>query len=129
MKSAKGVSLALVRRLWEKYNDSVFQGQLSEPVFRITRARRYWAKFICLESSPNKCAIYVSGSMHRGAGSEQLSDSLIHEMIHQWQYENGFKFDDYEDLKNHDETFTQWLPIIEEKLGIKLQESWLDCEG
>lgn len=123
MKSAKGVSLATVRSLWAKYNEEVFNSSLSEPIFRITRGRNYWAKFVYLESSPTKIAIYVSGFKHRGSDVGHLRDSILHEMIHHWQHENGHKYNE------HDETFTQWLPVIEERTGIKLQESWIDCEG
>jgi hypothetical protein len=39
-------------------------------------------------------------------------------MVHQWQWENGLKENE------HDETFLQWLPIIKEKTGISLTDSW-----
>ena len=120
MKSAKGVSLAKVKALWAKYNVEVFEGKLPEPVFRITRARGDWAKCYCPDTSPvPKVAICISGHKHNGVDDGTLGDSLIHEMIHQWQFENGIRHDD-----NHDETFLRWLPVIKEKLGITLQESW-----
>ncbi len=40
-------------------------------------------------------------------------------MIHQWQFENGIRHDD-----NHDETFLKWIPVIKEKTGITLIDSW-----
>lgn len=93
---------------------------MSEPVFRITRARGYWAKCVCPDTSPvPKVSIYISGLKHRDAPSGSLCDSLVHEMIHQWQFENGVRHDD-----NHDFTFLDWLPIIKEKLGITLIDSW-----
>jgi hypothetical protein len=119
-KSAKGVSLATVRWMWQEFNDLVFEGKLLEPTFRITRARGYWAKCHCPDTSPvPKVSIYISGHKHRGDTDGALGDSLIHEMIHQWQFENGIRHDD-----NHDKTFLQWLPVIQEKTGIILTNSW-----
>jgi hypothetical protein len=121
-KSEKGVRLVTIKVLWKEFNDKVFQGRLLEPAFRITRARGYWAKCVCPDTSTvAKVTIYISGHKHAIAPTGSLSDSLVHEMIHQWQFENGVRHDD-----NHDETFLKWLPIIKEKLGITLIESWKD---
>lgn len=128
MKSAKGVSLATVKALWEKFNDLIFEGALSPPVIRITRARRYFGNCVVRESDAGRrLVICISGPMHLyvdGSGithKHAIADTLVHEMVHQWQYENGLK------ENQHDETFTKWIPIIQEKLGITLQESWKDC--
>jgi hypothetical protein len=117
-KSAKGVSLATVVKIWHELNTQVFEGKLHEPLFRITRARGYFAKFVSLESSPHKWAIYISGFAHRGLTDGSLRDSIAHEMIHQWQQENGFNENE------HDKSFTQWIPVIQEKTGIVLTNSW-----
>jgi hypothetical protein len=127
MKSAKGVSLATVRKVWTDINERVFEGKLFEPYFRITRARSYWARCDLVDPRNDpKISIYVSGHFHQGMSTEHrlnaLYDTLAHEMIHQWQFEQGLKYND-----NHDETFTKWIPIIQEKLGITLQDSWSTC--
>ena len=120
----KGLKLSTVKRLWSEINDKVFDGELSEPVLRITRANRYFGKCSVVDSSKSaKITIMVSGRMHRDT-CHALIDTLAHEMIHQWQYENGYRYND-----NHDETFTQWLPIVKEKLGIDLYESWNESFG
>lgn len=113
----KGLKLSTVRKLWSEINEKVFDGVLQEPVLRITRARFYYGK--CTIVDPRKhprVAIYISGPL---SSTDNLRDTLAHEMIHQWQYENGYRYND-----NHDETFLQWLPIIEAKLNIKLHDSW-----
>jgi hypothetical protein len=116
----KGLKLSTVRKLWYEINEKVFDGQLHEPVLRITRSNGYYGKCVCVDPARDpRIAIYISGPMHRGFDLGVLRDSISHEMIHQWQYENGLRYND-----NHDETFTKWLPIIEERLGIKLQDSW-----
>lgn len=121
-KSAKGVSLATVRKLWYEYNRLVFGNNLYEPIIRITRARNYYGKFVCRESDGGKTLVLlISGPLHVGSGG--LNDTVLHEMIHQWQWENGYKENE------HDETFTQWLPKIQEKTGITLQDTWSVSEG
>jgi hypothetical protein len=121
-KSAKGVSLATVRRLWQQYNESVFDCRLLEPVFRITRAGAYFGKVVYRQSDNGaRVVFHISGPQHPGGAG--LDDTILHEMIHQWQILSGLKENE------HDETFTQWLPIIEEKTGIKLQNSWDDGQG
>jgi hypothetical protein len=121
-KSAKGVSLARIREIWAKYNEEVFGAELSTPVFRITRARRYYGKFVSRESDGGRTFIFcVSGPLNR-SDRNILNDTILHEMIHQWQHENGY-------LNNeHDETFYNWVPIIKEKTGITLDESWREDE-
>lgn len=121
-KSAKGVSLAILRRLWSEYNELVFGGRLSLPVLRITRGRRYFGKSVVRESDGGKAIVLlISGPCNTELAD--LRDTLLHEMIHQWQYENGLK------LNEHDETFTQWLPKIKEITGIELQNTWDDGVG
>ncbi len=127
MKSAKGVSLATVKALWAKFNDLIFEGKLKEPCIRITRARRYFGNCVVRESDAGRrLCICISGPLHSaisnvgGDYQNALSDTLVHEMVHQWQYENGLK------NNQHDETFTKWIPVIQEKLGITLQESWTE---
>lgn len=119
-KSAKGVSLALVRRLWHEYNATVFEGALTEPILRITRGRKYFGKCVSRESdNGTRLAILISGPSHTGVLlSPGIGDTILHEMIHQWQYINGYK------ENQHDETFTQWLPKIKESTGIELQDTW-----
>jgi hypothetical protein len=119
MKSAKGVSLAKVKALWHKYNEAIFEGRLRVPVLRITRSIHYYGRCcIVLTNTEPKVAIYISGVFARD-NPTSIDDTLVHEMVHQWQFEQGLRFDD-----NHDETFMQWLPVIKEKTGLVLQESW-----
>ena len=121
-KSAKGVSLALVRKLWGEYNELVFAGGLSLPVIRITRGRSYFGSAVVRESDGGRqIVLLISGP--RNTELANLRDTLLHEMIHQWQYTNGYKENE------HDQTFTQWLPVIQEKTGILLQNTWDDCCG
>lgn len=119
-KASKGVSLATVKALWQKYNEIIFEGQLHLPVIRITRSTKYYGRCDVTDSRPGKIALFISGWYCRNEPTS-LDDTLVHEMVHQWQYENGMRFND-----NHDETFTKWIPVIQEKAGITLQESWKD---
>lgn len=87
-------------------------------MLRITRARNYYGICVRRESDSGKrLAIHISGPLNRG-DTNGLRDTIAHEMIHQWQYENGYRYNE------HDETFLQWLPVIKEKLNIELVNSW-----
>jgi hypothetical protein len=122
LKSSKkqGLKLATVQKLYDDVNDRVFAGQLTRPILRITRSAHYYGKCTVVDSRGDaKVAIYLSGPMHSGADISVLRDTLAHEMIHQWQFEHGFRYSD-----NHDETFTQWLQKVEEYLGTPLQNTW-----
>lgn len=120
-KNAKGVSLSQVKQIWSAFNDAIFEGKLAEPIFRITRDRRNFGKFVWRPSdSRGRCAIYISGVLHSDRKFD-LGDTIAHEMVHQWQHQQGLKYNE------HDETFTKWIPIIKEKVGITLQESWNEC--
>lgn len=117
----KGLRLSTVKRLWAEINERVFDSQLTEPCIRITRSRLYYGKCTVVDPRSNpKLAIYVSGPLHAGdSGNRILRDTLCHECIHQWQYQANLRYND-----NHDETFTQWLPVIQEKFQVTLENTW-----
>ena len=75
------------RFLWYEYNASVFGNKLVEPVIKIDdRASSYWGKFIYSWSgrtdkkiTDRSRVIVLSGDYDEGV--------LLHEMIHQYQFE------------------------------------------
>ena len=109
--------------MWRAYNAFVFEDKLEEPVFRITRDKRNFGKFVWRTSDGGaRTCIYISGYLNRG-NILTLRDTLLHEMVHQWQHQQGLKYNE------HDETFTQWVPKIKEKCGISLHDSRSNCES
>jgi hypothetical protein len=120
-KSKKGLRLSVVQTIWCEINEKVFDGKLRPVVIRITRSTKYWGVCVRRESDAGRrLSIHISGPHHMGAGpnDHRLQDTMAHEMVHQWQYENGLRYNE------HDETFTQWIPVIQEKLGFTLQDTW-----
>lgn len=111
------VKISTVKRLWSEFNAKVFGGVLSAPYFRITRARNYYGMYVNRDSSQySSGAIYISGRVCDDINL--TTDTLLHEMIHQWQMETAKEKGP--GIINHGPSFTQWVPIIKEKTGIDL---------
>jgi hypothetical protein len=120
-KYKKGLKLSTVQAIWNDINEKVFDGRLRPVVIRITRSVHYYGTCVRREADAGKrLAIHISGPLHVGSGLDatRIRDTMAHEMVHQWQYENGLRYNE------HDETFTQWIPKIKEALGIELQDTW-----
>lgn len=96
---AKKSLINQVKHLWNKYNVEYFGGALSEPTIRIVRATRYYGDFVVTESS-GRPTLRLSNRLNNSP--EQLRDTLLHEMVHQYLWELGLpNWDDHgEAFKN-----------------------------
>lgn len=67
---------------FDRFNDSYFGGALERPVFRITRAASYLGNFQGYRRKPPVIRL----SVFYDRGEDALRTTLLHEMIHLWQF-------------------------------------------
>ena len=78
----------------EYYNAMLFGGQLSRIAIRISsRMRRRLGQYIAPCASGRPAEITISRRHIRRHGWEEALHTLLHEMVHQWQAENGMAID------------------------------------
>jgi hypothetical protein len=86
---------ALVRRLEARHatlNARHFDGGLSLPAFRIShRMRRRLGEIVVPPAGG--CTVVISRRHVDRDGWEEVEHTLLHEMIHQWQLEHGYRLD------------------------------------
>jgi hypothetical protein len=78
----------------EYYNAMLFGGQLSRISIRISsRMRRRLGQYIAPCATGRPAEITISRRHIRRHGWEEALHTLLHEMVHQWQAENGMAID------------------------------------
>jgi hypothetical protein len=81
-------------RRHDHYNAMLFGGQLSRITIRISgRMRRRLGQYIAPCASGRPAEITISRRHIRRHGWEEALHTLLHEMVHQWQAENGMAID------------------------------------
>jgi hypothetical protein len=73
--------LSRLRQWFDEFNQTYFGGELEPITIRITRARKYYGKFIYRESAAGDRephAIYIA----RRESDDDTRDALLHEMVH-----------------------------------------------
>lgn len=76
------LTLDILNDWFGRFNDSYFGGALERPVFRITRAASYLGNFQGYRRKPPVIRL----SVFYDRGEEALQTTLLHEMIHLWQF-------------------------------------------
>ena len=103
------LSIRNVYALWRRYNAEVFGGALKP--LKIQFGNTYtedfegdWWGFFEFDAGPPRIVLmeYLT--------TPELSSTLLHEMVHQYQYENGQGV-------NHGPSFRRWSPIIRKLTG------------
>ncbi len=94
--------------MWREFNQTIFEGKLSEPTFRITRANRYYGDFGVTESS-NVPTLRVSNRTN--SSPQLLRDTILHEMVHQYLWETG-----HPDWYGHGDGFQQ----VARRIGVTI---------
>ena len=78
----------------DHYNAMLFGGRLSRIPIRISgRMRRRLGQYIAPCASGRPAEITISRRHIRRHGWEEARHTLLHEMVHQWQAENGMAID------------------------------------
>jgi hypothetical protein len=81
-------------RRHDHYNAMLFGGQLSRIPIRISgRMRRRLGQYVAPCESGRPAEITISRRHIRRHGWEETLHTLLHEMVHQWQAENGMPID------------------------------------
>jgi hypothetical protein len=78
----------------ERYNAALFGGQLSPIVIYVSRRmRNRLGQYTAACASGRPAEITISRRHIRRHGWEEALHTLLHEMVHQWQAENGMPID------------------------------------
>lgn len=87
------ISSYLVRQWWIEFNDTYFESRLRMPDrFEIIKSTRILGQFQA--KSEGWCIVrIIRMSDYYDRSEHDFKGTLIHEMIHQWQYENHYKVD------------------------------------
>ncbi|MDH4350879.1 MAG: SprT-like domain-containing protein [Gemmatimonadota bacterium] len=84
-----GAILEHLRVTHAALNTQHFEGMLSAPVFRVShRMRRKLGQVVVPATGP--VAIVISRRHVDRDGWDEVTQTLLHEMVHQWQKERGF---------------------------------------
>ncbi len=91
----KDLPLAAELALWHgRYNDEHFGGSLTDIAIRVSRRMRSrLGQYAAATSGGDAAEISISSSHIRRHGWEEALHTLLHEMVHQWQAENGHQLD------------------------------------
>lgn len=88
---AKAARLA---RLFRQYNRSFFRGLLTELPIRISGRMRTRLGQLCMQHDTGRpYEITMSRTHVDRHGWSEAADTLLHEMVHLWQYRNGHEVD------------------------------------
>jgi len=83
-----------LRRAHESYNREKFAGSLSTPPIRVSRRMKgRLGHYTHREPSGEGGEIVISRRHIKRHGWAEAMDTLVHEMIHQWQDETGLPVD------------------------------------
>lgn len=92
------------QRLWREFNASVFDGKLKRIKIVIGYTEpEIWG--LCYDSR----LIVISDTIT----DEQATSTLLHEMIHQWQFENGLTM-------HHGNSFSKWRKVCLQRTGLSV---------
>lgn len=72
----------LLKQRFAEYNQAYFEGKLTLPKFYFLSSKRPYGRSIC-----NKHGLEIWISKTSNVNEDVLTDTLIHEMIHQYVYE------------------------------------------
>lgn len=114
--SCVGFGLPLLWAMWHYVNEMVFANVLNPPVLAMNTSRPD-ALGLAKNLGGGRAKLMMAASV---LSLHDLLDTVAHEMVHQWQFQElmhrrGVKIDDY-----HGETFYRWQPTILSRIGIRI---------
>ena len=109
---------------WKLLNESIFDGKLKPPVrFEIRNFRNniagYWKPYGKGDKNTRRSIIGINSSI---TGRKTFLDVLVHEMVHQWEWE--VQCCDADVKYHHGKDFYAWRPIIERRADLHLAFSY-----
>jgi hypothetical protein len=85
--------VARLREAHRSHNQRHFAGALAEVELRVSRRMRSRLGLYRLPHGGERAEIVISRRHIRRHGWAEALDTLLHEMVHQWQHEQGFSVD------------------------------------
>jgi hypothetical protein len=86
--------LARLRALHAELNARHFEGRLAVPAFRLSdRMRSRLGELVVPDGRPGRPLIVIGRRHLARDGWEEVAQTLLHEMVHQWQVEAGLPLD------------------------------------
>ena len=103
---------AELAKWWRAINREIFDGELHTPLFEIRRRRMIFGECIGeTEDDLTKVTLSFDTWFY---SRKHFIECIIHEMIHQWQWETLGQMD-------HGKTFKEWQSVLDQ-YGMKLRE-------
>lgn len=99
-----------LQKMWDYFNQAHFKGELTPIPIKPTKSKRYHGQFF---EDPYP-AIHLSGRLNQTEAD--FSDSLLHEMIHQYLFQKKI-----EDESDHGPKFIE----IAARLGVRLDNEFI----
>lgn len=107
---------------WHRLNIAVFDGKLTPPVrfeIRAFRNTMGWCRPWRPNSKQPRVVIGISSEM---LDRKEFLSVLVHEMVHQWQWEISKEW--LSSNSAHGRDFFSWAPKIRYRVGLPLQVSY-----
>lgn len=103
----------MISKLFNNYNKLIFDNTLIVPHIKVLRYynKEYLGWCGILEDHTLELCLNTKAIRTK----EQYQNTLIHEMVHVWQYQNGL-------IMDHGLSFEQWIKPIQLLTGIKISE-------
>lgn len=86
-------ALERLREAHARLNAAHFEGQLAEIPFRLSGRMRTRLGEVALEPRSGRPMEIAISRAHLRHGWEEVEETLLHEMVHQWQAESGLRVD------------------------------------
>lgn len=110
--------------LFNECNEKYFDNDIESDIrFVLDKRIRAFARTWPVEN--NECRIDINPKLLR-IDQRIIKNTLVHEMIHVWQFENGYEA---EENGMHGESFNQWCKYLKRKTGIQISQYSTDYES
>lgn len=107
----------LLRKIYKEYNNDFLHLKIT-PRFKIKHLKPHNRGMItcyeALEDEPARVTITVSSRPGENPTIGNIACTVVHEMIHQYQFENSLPVE-------HDKEFTRWTASIRAYYGIDIK--------
>ena len=111
-----------ITQMFHNYNARLFNNEIPIPVFKISKLARNWAGLASCSSKDGKYFKFKIQLSHALVNNEEeLTDTLLHEMVHIWQYHMVNKTGDSSYKDGHGPNFKHWVKKLN-ALGFQLSQ-------
>ena len=93
------ITMAEIKNAYVKFNNKYFSGELKPIEIHFSKTKRALGAFHC-QRSFGATKTWICISTYYDRPTKNVMETLLHEMIHQWQFENGMPVDHKENFKD-----------------------------